>query len=81
MGTALISVKNWEGAGAGKAGVEVSGANVTGWLMADQTLDLFTTTAKDITLSPGYSGTLDPALRAYASGEVHVKGALSQGGF
>eukprot|EP00969_Alexandrium_andersonii_P090073 3977129-Alexandrium_andersonii.AAC.1 len=50
--------------------------------MADQTLDLFTTTAKDITLSPGYSGSLGPALRAFAgSGEVFVKGALSQGGF
>jgi len=72
---AFLEVVNTDTANAGRAGLVLDGKNLTGFLVADATLDLRADV--NVTLTPGYPLTSLPALEAFTNGDVNVRGDLT----
>ena len=72
----FLEVVNTDTANAGRAGLMVDGKNLTGFLVADTTLDVRAVNG-NVTLTPGYPLTSLPALEAFTNGDVNVRGDLT----
>ena len=71
----FVEVRNTDTSGVGKASLIIQGKDTTGMLVAQDTLDVRSSTT--VTLTPGYPLETLPALEAFSDGDVNIRNALT----